>query len=174
MATADLLSTRICEIKIQAQVKICEPAKTHQQVPYDDDHQEEDQTRGPTWDLHAVPRDLDPLSKQDPDDDVYGVEEAIEMPTWKVAVDWDATDVVFVILLEQLHAHHAEHEDHDEQNQSQVPKSPHRGPDELYQHAEGRPPLGQPEHSHLHRRPFKTLLFEEIGHLDIMRMSLWP
>ncbi len=80
------------------------------------------------------------------------MEEIIHVPARKFAVVRDATDAVFVVLLEQLHADNGEDEDHDEKNENQVPQSSHRGPDDLYQHVEFRPPPGQPEHSHLHGR----------------------
>lgn len=71
------------------------------------------------------------------------------MPTRKLAVIRNATDVSFVVRLEQLHARHREHEDRDEENQSQVP---HWGPDDLQKPVEHRPPTGQPKHSKLDKQ----------------------
>lgn len=61
------------------------------------------------------------MSTQDPEDKHEGVEKVFHMPTRKLAVMRNATDVSFVVRLEQLHARHREHEDRDEENQSQVP-----------------------------------------------------
>lgn len=97
--------------------------QTHHQVSDDKDHHEDNQTHGLTRDLHAVPHGLDPLSTQDPEDDEEGVEEVVHVPAGKLAVICDATDAVFIVLPEQLHADHSEDEDDDGKYQSEVPQS---------------------------------------------------
>lgn len=80
------------------------------------------------------------------------MEEVIHMPARKLAVFCNATDAFLVVLSKQLHANHSKDEDNDGQNQSEVSQSPHRVPNDLYQHVEGWPRLGKLKHSHLDMR----------------------
>lgn len=128
--------------------KVCEP---HQQVSNDQDHQVKDQTCGLARDLHAVPQCLNPLSTQDPDNNDKAVEEIALVPAWILIVGCNTVEVVCVVVVEHLRSDYTKHEDHEEQNQSQVPQSLHRGPDNLHPQVEGRPPSAQPKHSDLNR-----------------------
>lgn len=96
------------------------PADTHQQVSDKHDHHEEDQTHVLTWDLHATQQVINPLSTQDSEDDEEGIEEIGHIPARKLAVLHDMTDVLFVVLLEEMHAGYGEDEDHNQQKQDQI------------------------------------------------------
>lgn len=125
---------------------------THHQISNDKDHHEEDQTHGLTRDLHAIPHGLNPFPTQDPEYDEESVEEVIHVPTRELTVFCNATNTVFVVLSKKLHSDDREDEDNDGQNQSEVPQSTHRVSDDLYEHVESWPRLGQLKHSHLDSR----------------------
>lgn len=126
--------------------------ETHQQVSNKQDYHEEGHTHTIIWDHHAVPHTLNPLSTQQSENKDETVEKVIHVPTRKLAVSRNATDVIFVVPVEHLHASHREHKDCDEQNQSQVP---HWSPDDLQKHVEHWPPAGQSNHSQLEKEKDK-------------------
>ena len=122
----------------------------HHQVSDHHDHHEDDETHPGARHLHAVPHGLDPLPAQDPKHDEEGVEEVVHVPARQLTVGRDLAHALLVALPKELHAHHREDEDDDGQDQRQVAQSPHRITDDLDQHVEGGPRLGQLEDTQLH------------------------
>ena len=118
---------------------------THHQVADDHDHEEDGEAHGLAGHLHAVPHGLDPFPAQDAEDDEEGVEEVVHVPAGQVAVCGDLAHALLVALAEQLHAHHGEDEHDDGQHQRQVAQCPHRVADDLDEHVQRWPRLGQLE-----------------------------
>lgn len=84
------------------------------------------------------------------------MEEVVHVPARELALLVDLTDALLVTLSKQLHPHHGEDEDDDGQHQGQVAQGTHGVPDDLDQHVQGGPGLGQLEDSELRRKPVKT------------------
>ena len=84
------------------------------------------------------------------------MEEVVHVPAREFAVSGNFADTIFVTFAEQLHADHGKNEDDDGQHQGQVAQGTHGVPDDLDQHVQGGPGLGQLEDSELRRKPVKT------------------
>ena len=122
----------------------------YHQVADDHDHHEDGEAHGLARHLHAVPHGLDPLAAQHAEHDEEGVEEVVHVPARQHAVHGDLAHALLVALPEELHAHHREDEDDDGQHQGQVAQGAHGVTDDLDQHVEGGPRLGQLEDTQLH------------------------
>lgn len=119
------------------------PAEAYQQVSDDDDWHDEGQTQGQTGDLHAVPEDLNPWSRQYSEDAEEGVEESAHVPS-RIAVLWNFTHWILVALVKQLVTDCDESIEDDEQKKR---ISQH----DLEEHMELMPPSSQPEKAQLRK-----------------------
>ena len=59
------------------------------------------------------------------------MEEVFHVPTGQLTVEGDFTHTVLVVLPKELHPNNRKDKDDDGQNQSQVPQSAHRVPNDL-------------------------------------------
>lgn len=115
----------ICTCPPGKEEKIKTILRTHHQVSYYHDQQEDEKAqRLPSY-FHTVPHGLDPLSAQNPEDDEEGVEEVIHVPPWKVASRAYLLHIVQVALPKELHPHHSKNKDDDGQHESEVTQGAH-------------------------------------------------
>lgn len=99
--------------------------RTHHQVSYHHDQQEDKKAQGLPSYFHTVPHGLDPLSTQNPEDDEEGVEEVVHVPPWQIASCADLLHIVQVALPKKLHSYHGKNEDDDGQHKSEVAQGTH-------------------------------------------------
>lgn len=116
---------------------------SYHQISNDHDHHKDDETHRLSCYLHAVPHGLYPLSAQHPEHNEEGVKEIVHVPAGQLTVLRNLTHTLLVVLAKKLHAHHGKDEDDDGQHQSQVPQSTHWVANDLDQHVQSGPWLGQ-------------------------------
>lgn len=100
--------------------------RTHHQVSYHHDQQEDKKAqRLPSY-FHAVPHGLDPLPTQNSEDDEEWVEEIIHVPPWQIPGRAYLLHVVYVAFPKKLHSYHGKNKDDDCQHKSEVTEGTHR------------------------------------------------
>lgn len=99
--------------------------RTHHQVSYHHDQQEDKKAqRLPSY-FHAVPHGLDPLPTQNSEDDEEWVEEIIHVPPWQIPGRAYLLHVVYVAFPKKLHSYHGKNKDDDCQHKSEVTEGTH-------------------------------------------------
>lgn len=116
---------------------------SYHQVSDDHNHHEDGEAHGLSCHLHTVPHGLNPLPTQHSEHNQEGVEEVMHVPARQFTVLGDLTHTVLVAFAKQLHAHHGKYEDDDGQHQGQITQSSHWVTDDLDQHVQSGPWLGQ-------------------------------
>lgn len=94
--------------------------RTHHQVSYHHDQQEDKKAQWLPSYFHAVPHGLNPLPTQNSEDDEERVEKVIHMPPWQIASHAYLLHIVYVAFPKKLHSYHSKNKDDDCQHKSEV------------------------------------------------------
>jgi len=99
--------------------------RTHHQVSYHHDQQEDEKAQWLPSYFHAVPHGLNPFPTQNSEDDEERVKEIIHVPPWQIAGRTYLLHIVHVAFPKKLHSYHSKNKDDDCQHKSEVTKGTH-------------------------------------------------